>query len=195
MAAREAFNLYARGEATLNGDNLFTALRCCSVNPTSDEIMATTNEDDEMDLEAFMQVIADAKLAGSDGPNGQEEVMAAFRAYDVAGTGQIDAAELTHILTASGEELSSSEASAALKKFNGDYVAFVNALFAGVPKTSSGGGMGGGGGGGGKPKKKAAPAKKKAAPAAAADDDFGGGFGDGDDDGFGDDGDGDDFGF
>ena len=40
MAAREAFNLYARGEATLNGDNLFTALRCCSVNPTSDEIMA-----------------------------------------------------------------------------------------------------------------------------------------------------------
>jgi len=43
MAAREAFNLYARGESTLNGDNLFTALRCCSVNPTSDEIMAVSS--------------------------------------------------------------------------------------------------------------------------------------------------------
>jgi len=43
MAAREAFNLYARGEATLNGDSLFTALRCCSVNPTSDEIMAVSH--------------------------------------------------------------------------------------------------------------------------------------------------------
>ena len=33
--------------------------------PLSPPITQTTNENDEMDLEAFMQVIADAKLAGA----------------------------------------------------------------------------------------------------------------------------------
>jgi hypothetical protein len=34
MCAREAFTLYGRGQGTVSGDDLFTALRCCSVNPT-----------------------------------------------------------------------------------------------------------------------------------------------------------------
>lgn len=38
MCAREAFTLYGRGSGGLSGDNLYTALRCCSVNPTYDSV-------------------------------------------------------------------------------------------------------------------------------------------------------------
>eukprot|EP00040_Diaphanoeca_grandis_P025472 m.141133 g.141133 ORF g.141133 m.141133 type:complete len:286 (+) comp30165_c2_seq3:440-1297(+) len=195
MAARMAFNLYARDENTLTGDLLLSALRSLSINPTTKEVMDKCDENDEMDMEPFMTLIAENQYNGYADANGQgkAEVMAAFEAFDVDGTGKIDAAELLHILTASGEELDSSEAKAALKKAGSgaiDYAAFVDGLFQGVPATSSGGG-----GSKAKPKAKAAPAKAKAkaAPKPAADDGFGGGFDD--DDGFGNDDDGDDFGF
>jgi len=193
LSAREAFNLYSRGENTLTGDALFTALRSCSINPTHKEIMNKTDENDEMEIEPFMEMIAANQYNGYPSSNGKSEVLAAFQAFDVNSTGKIDAAELMHILTASGEELASNEAKAAMTKAGSgaiDYVAFIETLFKGVPTTSSGAGMGGGGGG-----KKASPRKPaaKSAPKPAADDGFGGGFDD--EDGFGNDDDGDDFGF
>jgi hypothetical protein len=105
-------------------------------------------------------------------------------------TGSVSAAELTAILSNSGEKLTGAEIKAAIGKYGGGdvpYEQLVNDIFASVPVIAK---AAGGSRTAAAPVKRAAPKAKAAAPkakpaaakaAAPPADDFGGGFGDDDD--------------
>jgi hypothetical protein len=70
------------------------------VNPTLSEINKVS-EGNAVEFPQFLEIVGAA--SGSDT---KAEMVAAFQAYDVAGTGNIDAAALKHILGNSGDKLS-----------------------------------------------------------------------------------------
>lgn len=186
--AREAFTLHSHGQGSLSGADLYTALRCCAVNPTTTAIKSITEGAEDVDLEMFMLVVATTKTQGS----GKDLVVRAFEAMDREKTGSVSAKELSAILTNSGEMLPASTVQAAISKYGGGdipYTQLVEDIFSSVPviakaapavRTTAPSSA--------PPKKaaapratpKAAPAPKKAAP--PPEDDFGGGFDDDDDD-------------
>lgn len=175
VEAREVFNYYARNNNELSGKDLYTALRCCGVNPTLKEINEATGGGKDVAFPAFLEVIGQTVVDDTKG-----EILKAFQIYDKEGTGSVAAGDLEAILKGSGDKLTKAELKWAMSKAGKGavkYAAFLEQMFQGLPEVGE---VGGGGDAGG-----------------FGDDDDGGfgggGFGDDDDDG--DAGDGDEFGF
>lgn len=111
----EVFNLFDKnGDHTIAAHELGTVMRSLGQNPTEAELQEAVREADGdatgfVAFKAFLSVM-EAAARKLEAANQDEEVLAAFKVFDVDGDGKISAAELRFALTRIGETLSMEEA-------------------------------------------------------------------------------------
>ncbi|EDQ84863.1 uncharacterized protein MONBRDRAFT_34524 [Monosiga brevicollis MX1] len=123
--ARECFNLHAP-QGNLPRDRLALLLRSLNVTPTIGEIEVMAGETQTFDFPSFLEILAKSPQPA----DAKADVLAAFKAYDQAGTGTISKADLSFLLKSIGEGLSDAEIAETLagQPDPVDYNAFVQQL-------------------------------------------------------------------
>lgn len=108
---REAFDLFdTAGSGTIDAKDLKVAMRALGFDPKKEEIktMITDierNESDTINFEEFLQMMTE-KLGERDP---KEEIVKAFRLFDVDGTGKISFKNLKHVAKELGENMTDEE--------------------------------------------------------------------------------------
>mmetsp|Transcript_56145 Transcript_56145/g.111449 ORF Transcript_56145/g.111449 Transcript_56145/m.111449 type:complete len:986 (-) Transcript_56145:258-3215(-) len=119
---KEAFALFDKdGDGTISTNELGTVMRSLGENPTQKELNemiaeVDANGDHTIDFKEFVPLMA-RKM---DETNQEEELKAAFRCFDADGGGTISDAELRHILTSTGDELTNDEVTEVMTKADKD---------------------------------------------------------------------------
>lgn len=133
---KEAFDTTdLNDDSMITTDELGTALRFLGLNPSNAEIAKYVNEVNKdprgrITFEDFTTLMAD-KINQIDSP---ENIIDAFRAFDIEQKGFVSANELRYVLTTSGEKLKDQEMNEMIKfaavdgKGNIDYREFVKRM-------------------------------------------------------------------
>lgn len=108
---KEAFSLYDKdGNGSITTKELGTVMRSLGQNPTETELQEMINEVDAdgngtIDFPEFLTMV-ERKMKDTDK---EEEIREAFRVFDKDGNGYINAAELKHVMTNLGENMTDAE--------------------------------------------------------------------------------------
>jgi len=116
---KEAFQLFDKdGDGKLTNEEFGTVLRALGHNPTQAEIRQIVKDlggVSHVDFPQFSAVMQKRKK-----PDLDDQIKQAFKVFDTKGSGQIDLAELRHVLVSVGERLAPEEVDTILKEADSD---------------------------------------------------------------------------
>ncbi|CAF1106412.1 unnamed protein product [Brachionus calyciflorus] len=116
---RQCFKLYAKEGFVTSAEKLGYIMRSLNLKPTKTELSNYFNkykkEDGQIDFAEFLNVIH----LHTQTENANEEILAAFKAYDINKKGYLTAKELKAILTTTGEKLSNRDVEMIIQEVNG----------------------------------------------------------------------------
>jgi calmodulin len=133
---KEAFSLFDKdGDGTITTKELGTAMRSLGQNPTEAELQDMINEVDAKGngtvyFPEFLSLMA-VKMKDTDT---EEELIEAFRMFDRSGSGFVSSAQLRHVMTYLGENLTNEELEEMIRDLDDDgqinYEVFVRMMMA-----------------------------------------------------------------
>ena len=119
---KEAFNLFDKdGNGFINTNELDSVLRSLGQNPTEVELQEMISEIDSdgngsVDFPEFLTMMANKMKEN----NNKDEIHEIFKVFDKEGNGFISVAELSHVMTNLGEELTEDEVKEMIKEADVD---------------------------------------------------------------------------
>ncbi|CCH62443.1 hypothetical protein TBLA_0H01560 [Henningerozyma blattae CBS 6284] len=108
---REIFNLFDKDHSgSISGSELTSVMRSLGLKPTESEVTDLMNEIDldgnhQIEFDEFLVLMSRQQKSN----DSKEELLEAFKVFDVNGDGYISRSELKQVLTSIGENLSEQE--------------------------------------------------------------------------------------